>query len=131
MRYDKVWYDNLEKPSFQPPASIFTPVWIILYSFIGMAFLLFVYAPIKTNESLGYMLFGIQLVLNLLWSPVFFGLHKLRAAYFICFTLTLFVFFMTVVYFQNSILAGILMVPYLLWLTFACILNYTIWQLNK
>lgn len=131
MQYDKAWYYSLEKPSFQPPDDLFTPVWIILYSIILMAFLLFAYTPIKTNAFLGYSLFLTQMVLNLLWTPVFFGLHKLRLAYFICFTLALIVFFTTVVFFQNSLLAGILMVPYLLWLSFACVLNYFIWQLNK
>lgn len=131
MQYDKAWYDSLEKPSFQPPADIFTPVWVILYSIIGMAFLLFVYTPIKTHALSGYLLFVIQLVLNISWPPVFFKLHRIREAFFICVLLNVTVFFTMVVFFMNSILAGVFLIPYLLWLIFACVLNFSIWQLNK
>lgn len=131
MRYDRAWYKSLNKPPFQPPAEIFTPVWMILYSIMGMAFLLFIYTPIKTHALLGYLLFMTQFVLNLSWTPIFFGLQRIREAFFICVLLTITVLFTIIVFFMNSILAGILLIPYLLWLIFACVLNFTIWQLNK
>lgn len=131
MRYDKDWYNNLEKPPFQPPAWVFSPVWIIIYAFIGMSFLLVLYAPVKTYIFLDCVLFAIQLILNLSWTPVFFKLHKIMEAFFICLALTIIVFVMLIAFFQTSILAGIFLIPYFLWLVFACILNFSIWLLNK
>lgn len=131
MRYDKDWYNNLEKPPFQPPAWVFSPVWIILYAFIGVSFLLVLYSPVKTYLFLDCVLFAIQLILNLSWTPVFFKLHKIMEAFFICLALTIVVFFMLIVFFQTSVLAGIFLIPYFLWLVFACILNFSVWLLNK
>ena len=76
------------------------------------------------------ILFLIQLMLNLSWSPVFFVYHRIRSALFICITLTIVVFFMIFVFAKLSLLAALLQIPYLLWLIFASILNAAIVKLN-
>lgn len=131
MKYDKNWYGSLNKPAFQPPAWLFAPVWTVLYALMGISFLIIILEPFKLINLSAYILFFIQLGLNLSWSPVFFGAHKIKKAFYICLMLVLFVFLTILSFYMISKPAAILLIPYLLWVSFACFLNFTIWELNK
>jgi len=125
------WYLTLNKPIFNPPNWIFAPVWTVLYVMMGVAAGIvwgkgFHHTWVKT--SLYH--FGFQLLLNALWSIVFFGLKNVFAALLIIIALILFIV-LTIKWFKLvSKKAAILLIPYLLWVCFATLLNYKIWMLN-
>lgn len=125
------WFDTLRKPSWNPPAYLFGPVWILLYLLMGIAFWLIWKSEnqpsIKIN-SIG--IFIIQLICNFLWSIFFFRLHQPSLA-FINIVVLLITIALTMYYFSKiSKKATWLFVPYLLWVCFATVLNYSIWKLN-
>lgn len=126
------WYASLQRPSFTPASWLFAPAWITLYILMGIAvFLVFRQGWEKPAIRFAVYLFGAQLVLNALWTPLFFGLHWLLIA-FIEITLLWILIFLTMQRFWRlSRAAGILMVPYLLWVTFASALNLSFWLLNR
>lgn len=130
MIYDSSFYADLNKPNFQPPSWIFAPVWSILY------ILMFISVFIVAKHTPAYLkpaaisVFLVQLMLNLVWSPMFFVHHKIKNALFICISLTVCVAFMIVLFSKISLIAAILQIPYLLWLIFATILNASIVKLN-
>ncbi|WP_350286334.1 TspO/MBR family protein [uncultured Croceitalea sp.] len=125
------WYLTLNKPSFNPPNWLFAPVWTILYILMGIAAGIvwgkgFYHIWVKT----ALYHFGFQLLLNASWSIVFFGLKNPLAALFVIAVLLVLIV-LTIRWFTIvSKKAAILMVPYLLWVGFASILNFKIWQLN-
>jgi tryptophan-rich sensory protein len=125
------WYPGLAKPLWNPPAWVFGPVWTALYLMMAVAGWLVWRKDIRFSAvRLALILFAVQLVLNLLWTIVFFGLRAPGLA-----VLEIAVFWaalvMTVLaFFGQSRLAGFLMVPYLAWVTFAGVLNVAIWRLN-
>ena len=125
------WYMTLNKPSFNPPNWIFAPVWTALYILMGIS-AGWVWAKgfhhkwVKT----GLYHFGFQLLLNGLWSIVFFGLKQPFWGLLVILTL-LVVLILTIKWFKVvSKVATILLIPYLLWICFATLLNYKIWELN-
>ncbi|MDT0606702.1 TspO/MBR family protein [Croceitalea rosinachiae] len=125
------WYLTLNKPSFNPPNWLFAPVWTALYVLMGIA------AGIVWGKGFHHIWvktalyhFGFQLLLNALWSIVFFGLKNPLAALFIILILLVMII-LTIRWFKVvSRKAAILMIPYLLWVSFATILNFKIWELN-
>jgi benzodiazapine receptor len=121
------WYAKLKKPSFNPPNGIFGPVWTILYALQGIAIYLVIYKP---NHGVQLIVFIIQLILNTLWTPLFFGAKKLGLAFaeillMLCFIIATIISFSLI-----DTPAAWLMIPYALWVAFASILNYKIWKLN-
>jgi translocator protein len=126
------WYATLNKPAFSPPSWLFGPVWISLYTLMGIS-LFMVWNTTQKNPPLkkALIFFFIQLVLNALWSVFFFGLRSPLAA------LIEMVFLwpaivVTIFYFiKLSRRAGILLLPYLAWVSFAFILNFSLWVLNR
>ncbi|WP_420603941.1 TspO/MBR family protein [Flagellimonas sp.] len=125
------WYLSLNKPDFNPPNAIFAPVWAILYVLMGVS------AGIVWSKGFHHIWvktalyhFGFQLLFNALWSIVFFGLkNPLGALFVILVLLTLII--LTIKWFRVvSKVAAFLLVPYLLWICFATLLNYKIWELN-
>lgn len=130
IKYNTKWYNDLIKPEFQPPAWVFAPAWSVLYILMFVSFLLILKAEVRPISIYAYALFVLQLILNLSWSPIFFELHQLKKAFWVCISLTVTVFLMMVVFAFISKLAGILLIPYFLWLCFACALNFKIWKLN-
>lgn len=125
------WYLTLHKPSFNPPNWIFAPVWTILYVMMGVAAGIvwgkgFHHIWVKT--SLYH--FGFQLLFNALWSIVFFGLKNVFLALFIIIALIVFIVLSIKWFNVVSKKAALLMIPYLLWVCFATLLNYKIWELN-
>jgi len=125
------WYKNLKKPSFAPPNRIFGPVWITLYTIMGISLYLIMREGLGNPQvQLGMGIFGIQLVLNVLWSFVFFGKKSLLGGL-VAIVVLWVAILLTIISFLNvSQLAGLLLVPYILWSSFAAILNYSILKLN-
>ena len=131
MNYDEDWYNSLEKPKFQPPAWIFAPVWIFLYILMSVAFVLVLISPFKWTNLFAYLLFVVQIIINLSWSPAFFKEHNLRKAFLLAVLLTLLVFITMLIFFSISVLAGILFLPYFFWCAFATALSFHILELNE
>jgi benzodiazapine receptor len=126
------WYRLLNKPAFNPPAWVFGPAWTVLYLLMGVAlFLVWSKTPRTPTANLALIFFAVQLALNVAWSYIFFGLRAPFPAL-IEIIILWFAILVTVIYFfKVSKAAGALMVPYLLWVTFATVLNGAIWLLNK
>lgn len=125
------WYKTLQKPAFAPPNWLFAPVWTILFLLMGIA----LYLVWKQGWSLpsvrtAMTIFFIHLLVNILWSGVFFGLRSPLAGFFVIIALW-FLIILTIIYFSNvSKTAGILLIPYILWVSFASVLNFMIYKLN-
>lgn len=126
------WYPTLTKPSFNPPSWVFGPVWITLYTLMGIAAWLVWRAgwgrPIVRAALIAFI---VQLALNALWSWVFFGFHELFWAFVEIIALWIAIVVTTALFFRVSTWAGVLMIPYILWVSFAAVLNYSIWRLNS
>ncbi|MCI6275142.1 MAG: tryptophan-rich sensory protein [Clostridium sp.] len=125
-------YANLQKPAFSPPAILFPIVWTILYILMGIAAYR-VYMVIKeTNTSkLPLVLYGVQLLLNFLWPFLFFKFRLYGLAFIELVILFVFIILTTVAFFKRDKVAGILMIPYALWVAFAGVLNFFVWMLNE
>ena len=127
------WYPTLIKPSFNPPNWIFAPVWTSLYIMMGIAAGL-VWNQITTHKEAvtkALQFFTIQLVLNALWSYLFFGLHNLILATIEVVLLWLMIFETYSQFAKISKTAGYLLLPYLAWVSFASVLTASIWWLNQ
>lgn len=127
------WYAELHKPVYTPPSWLFAPVWTLLYLFMAVAMWL-VWRQEEAQEvaqvTPPQMMWAAQLVLNLGWSVIFFGLREPGLALVEIILLWSAVLATTFVFFRVSRPAGLLMAPYLLWLTFAAVLNFGIWYGN-
>jgi translocator protein len=124
------WYAELIKPDIQPPGWAFGVVWPILYFMTGLALAIILNARGARLRGVAIGLFGMQLALNLIWSPLFFGQHQVSAAFFLILAIFVSALAATIVFGRIRPLAAWLMVPYLLWLSFASLLNYRIDRLN-
>lgn len=124
------WYANLTKPSWNPPAAVFGPVWTLLYLLMGISSGLVWRRAGFAGEPLAMGLFCFQLILNALWSYLFFGLQRPDLAFFEIVLLWLAILATLVLFWRISMAAGALLLPYLAWVTFAAILNLQLWRLN-
>ncbi|MDO8492994.1 MAG: TspO/MBR family protein [bacterium] len=130
------WYAGIVKPALNPPAWVFGPVWTTLFALMGIAAFLICssYAEASADKKKGIkvalILFGIQLVLNTLWSIIFFGLHSPGGALVEIIFLWLAILATIIAFAKISRPAAWLLVPYILWVSFAMYLNYAIWSLN-
>jgi translocator protein len=125
------WYATITKPSFNPPNWIFGPVWTILYIMMGIAAGLIWKAGWERKDvktALG--IFTAQLLLNGLWSLIFFAWESPRLALVEILVLLVFILFTMVSFKRVSTVAAYLLLPYLLWVSFATVLNASIWWLN-
>lgn len=125
------WYVTLNKPIINPPNWLFAPVWTTLYILMGIALFLVWVKKDKEQIKLAFILFFTQLTLNSLWSILFFGLKSPFLALLEIIVLWLFILLTIIKFFKIRKLAGWLMIPYLIWVSFAGILNFLIFQLNK
>ncbi|MCX8202360.1 MAG: tryptophan-rich sensory protein [Candidatus Micrarchaeota archaeon] len=124
------WYQLLAKPSFNPPNWIFGPVWSFLYLLIGISFyLIWKEKEISKNLSI-YKYFFIQLVLNTSWSLVFFGLKNIFFALLLIIVLWFSILLTILSFYKVSRISAYLLIPYLIWVSFATILNYYVYILN-
>ena len=124
------WYVHLNKPSFNPPNVVFAPVWAMLYIFMGIALYLVWKLPASTARNIAMRIFFVQLLLNFIWSIIFFNMHQLGWALIDIILLWLFIFLTMRTFVPLSKPAGWLLFPYFLWVSFASVLNFSIWQLN-
>ncbi|MCC6711064.1 MAG: tryptophan-rich sensory protein [Candidatus Pacebacteria bacterium] len=124
------WYATLNKPFFNPPNLLFGPVWLTLYTLMGISLYLIWRQKQNKQTTFAKNLFIIHLVINTLWSLVFFGLKNLGLAYLIIIFLWLMIVTLIKLFYPLNKKASFLLVPYLLWVTFASLLNYAIWRLN-
>lgn len=124
------WYAALTKPSWNPPSWIFAPVWTTLYAAMGLAAYL-VWRDLgwgRGRAPLG--LFVAQLLVNLAWSPIFFGLHQIGWALFDIVILLALIVATAAAFWRVNRWAGLLMIPYIAWVSFATALNAELWRLN-
>lgn len=124
------WYSSLRKPSWNPPAWIFGPVWSALYTMMAVAAWL-VWRQggwAKQRKRLG--IFLVQLALNALWTPLFFGLHSPGVAFAEIVLLWLAIAATIIAFLSASRAAALLLAPYLAWVSFAAALNFALWKLN-
>jgi len=126
------WYATLGKPAFSPPNWLFAPVWTLLYILMGIAaFLVWRKGLGNRQVRSALIVFLIQLILNTLWSVVFFGLESPLFGLVVISVLWVVILVTVIQFFKISRAASILLWPYLLWVTFAAVLNSSIWLLNR
>lgn len=125
-----VWYNSLNHPPLTPPAFVFAPAWAFLYALILFSFIIFIIKRSDKPKLWGYTLFIVQICLNLIWTPVFFGLHNIAAALAVIIILDVVVLFNIIEFFKISSGAAYLLIPYLCWLCYATYLNFGVLFLN-
>jgi benzodiazapine receptor len=125
------WYATLSKPGFTPPNWIFGPAWITLYTLMGIsAFIVWRKGWDIGEVRTALRIFVAQLILNALWSAAFFGLRSPLAG-FLAIALLWMLILLTMAFFRKvSLAASVLLLPYLLWVSYASVLNFSIWRLN-
>jgi benzodiazapine receptor len=127
----RTWYVRLNKPAFNPPSWVFGPVWSALYLMMALsAWLVWRQAGWSTPRA-SFILFFVQLGLNLAWSGLFFGMHRPGLALLDIFALLAAVVATAITFRSFSEAAFWLMIPYALWVSFASLLNFEIWRLNS
>jgi translocator protein len=124
------WYPGLRKPSWKPPNAIFGPVWTLLYTAMAVAAWLVWHQAGFVAGRVPLALFGVQLLLNLAWSGLFFGLRRPDLAFYEIVLLWGMILATLTTSWKVSRIAGVLLLPYLLWVGFATALNFAIWRLN-
>lgn len=124
------WFTTINKPSFNPPDWIFAPVWTTLYILIGLSFYLIWKKNFGEIRKKVIAVFSLQLLFNLLWSVFFFGLRSPLLGLIDIIILLVFIIANTIIFYKISMTAGYLLIPYLLWVSFASILNFSIFLLN-
>lgn len=125
------WYALANKPWFNPPNWIFAPMWTLLYVMMGIAFFLVWKAEAdKTVKQTAMILFAVQLVINFFWSFIFFKLQQPGWAFAEIMLMWVMILFTIIWFGKISATAAWLLVPYICWVSFAAVLNYSIWKLN-
>jgi benzodiazapine receptor len=124
------WYTALSKPSWNPPNWLFGPVWSVLYLLMAISVWLVWKKEGLQAAIIPLSIFVLQLVLNAAWSWLFFGLHEMGIAFIEILVLWVAILLCIILFWKIIPISGVLLVPYLLWVTFATFLNYTLWQLN-
>lgn len=125
------WYASLAKPAWAPPNWVFGPVWTTLYILMGIAlFLVWRKGLERQDVKVAISIFGVQLVLNVLWSIIFFGFQSILGGLIEIVFLWIAILATIIVFYRISKAAGILLIPYIIWVTIALYLNYTLYLLN-
>jgi len=131
MKSIPTWYAGLKKPPFSPPNTIFGPVWTALFIMMAVAAFLVWRRGFETEPvKIALIVFGAQLIFNVLWSVLFFGLKMPGLAFLEIILLWVLILATILLFRKASIPAAWLMVPYILWVSFAAVLNYSLWRLN-
>ena len=125
------WYASLAKPAWNPPAAVFAPVWSVLYVLMGVAAWLVWRRAGFRGAVPALALFFVQLILNGLWSYLFFGLHRADFAFVDIVALWIVILVVLMLFWREDWRAGALLIPYLAWVGFASYLNFALWQLNR
>jgi translocator protein len=125
------WYAGLIRPDWAPPNWVFPVVWTTLYILMALAFFLVWRKDLENKQvKVAAAVFIVQLALNLIWSVVFFGLHSLGGGVALVILLWISILANIIVFYRVSKWAGILLIPYIIWVSIASYLNYTVWLLN-
>jgi len=124
------WYVNINKPSFNPPNYLFGPVWTSLYILMGISFYIIIQSPINEFRKKAITIFILQLTLNFLWSFIFFKFQLLGLAFIEIIMMWFSILTMIIIFYKINKAAALLQIPYLLWVSFASVLNGSIWFLN-
>jgi translocator protein len=125
------WYRQLNKPTWNPPNTIFAPVWTVLYLLMSASAWLVWRRYGISGAFLPLTLFVVQLLLNAAWTWLFFGLHRTRDALIDIGVLWVVILTTLISFWRLELVAGILLIPYLAWVSFATVLNWTIWRMNR
>lgn len=125
------WYPQLQKPSWTPPDLLFAPVWTLLYLLMAIAVWLIWKTPSPSSKTAAYLFFWGQLLVNLIWSGLFFALRNPLLAMFDIALLWVLIICTIRSFYLIHPRAAYLLVPYLLWVTYAASLNGAIWYLNR
>lgn len=122
------WYRNLAKPSWTPPDWVFPVTWTVLYLSMSVAA-----ARVAAMEGAGQALafWSVQIAFNTLWTPIFFGLHRMAAGMLVIALLWLSVAATGLAFWQHDRIAGLLFVPYIVWVSIAAALNWSVWKRNE
>jgi tryptophan-rich sensory protein len=125
------WYVTLIKPAWTPPNWVFGPVWTTLYVLIGIS-LYFVWKKglNRKDVKIAIIVFAVQLILNFLWSLIFFGYKSLLGGLIVIILLWISILLNIIVFYRISIPAGVLLIPYIIWVSIATYLNYSVYLLN-
>jgi len=125
------WYATLRKPFFTPPNWIFSPVWIGLYILMGISLFFIWRRAGHPKFKIAFIFFFVQLILNILWSVAFFGLKSPLLGLVGIVLLWIAILLTIQNFLKVSKMAGLLLLPYLLWVSFAALLNFSLWFLNR
>lgn len=125
------WYTGINKPSFNPPNYVFGPVWSVLYILMGISLYLIYISPTSADRTVSLQVFSFQLFLNFCWSILFFSLESPGIAFVEILILWITILTMILVFRKVSPVSAYIQVPYLLWVSFASVLNGSIWYLNS
>lgn len=128
--YNNDFYKSLKKPSYTPPPSVFKYMWTALYLMMFGALFIILQKNSEQLKPLAVGLFCLQLILNVFWSPVFFVFQKLKLSFVVCVLLAVSVALTAFVFSKISVIAALLMIPYVLWSVFACFLTFKIMKFN-
>lgn len=126
-----LWFTTLAKPSFNPPSYLFGPVWALLYILMGISLFLIWNTPKTQQRQKALTVFGIQLFFNFWWSIIFFSIHTILVSVVDILLMWFLIIYMITLFKKIKPVAAYLQIPYLFWVTFATILNISIWYLNK
>jgi len=127
---DNLWFSSLVKPALYPPPATFAIVWSALYLIMGLALALVMTARGAPGRQAALFVFVGQFVLNLAWSPLFFGLHQLHSAFYLLVALDLALIATLLLFYRVRPMAAGLLLPYLCWVLFATVLNWQFIQVN-
>lgn len=125
------WYAYLDKPVFNPPNWLFGPVWTALYILMGISLFIVWKQPDTPQRKPALQIFFVQLLLNFAWSFIFFYFHQTGTALLEIIVLWVAISMMIIAFYRVDKWAAFLQIPYLTWVTFASVLNASIWYLNK
>jgi tryptophan-rich sensory protein len=124
------WFEGLDKPAIYPPPQVFGIVWSVLYAMMGLALTVIMTARGAWGRGQAVIVFIVQLLMNLAWSPVFFGAHQITGALVVIGVLDVAVIVTIWLFWRVRPLAGALLLPYLAWILFATVLNWQFLQAN-
>ena len=125
--FKEPWYSQIIRPSFSPPSWVFGPVWTTLYILMSIAIWL---NWIKISDVKTIKIYFIHIFFNSIWSVIFFGFHQIFLAFLNLLIILFFIIWLMKIYYKNTKLSFLLMLPYLLWSTYALLLNISIFYLN-
>jgi translocator protein len=126
----RTWFPYIIKPSWNPPSYLFGPVWTFLFTLMGIALWQIIYTEHRLRKH-ALTVFSIQFAFNLLWTILFFAMHSPGFALIEIFVLWLSILYTIILFIRIKKSAGYLLIPYICWVSFATILNASIWWLNK